>query len=341
MKQNALFHTLVALTILSSFSACKKSSSTEPTSPEPDLKGRIVYWSGGNLFLLDLQARDLQPIQLTHQIEVLFPVVSVDGAWVAFQGIVPGRSSDIYVMRSDGSGLIDVTNTTGVSEIDPSWSPDGQRIVYDHASAPSSIWTISVDGSGSHVLVGDTTRSYGWPRWSPSRDEVIFQSIKRFSNDRVQIHRVNGDGTGEVTLTSGNRNVYYAEWSPDGNWILYCGDALGLYVMDQNGMNARQVWPLGGFKIAEFSPDSRRIACMAEGTGDLTIIDRDGTNAVQLTQNPPNVDANYPAWSLDGAYLAFACGNGDSSDIHVVDIQRKLIARVTDMGNASFPVWVR
>ena len=72
-------------------------------------------------------------------------------------------------MNGDGTDLTRVTRN-GVGDFDPSWSPDGGRIVY--ASAPEAgnfeIYTIGADGSGPRRL----TRSRGSdrdPDWTNRR----------------------------------------------------------------------------------------------------------------------------------------------------------------------------
>ena len=39
------------------------------------------------------------------------------------------RSGDIWTMNADGSGQVNLTNTSA-PELDPAWSPDGSKIVF-------------------------------------------------------------------------------------------------------------------------------------------------------------------------------------------------------------------
>lgn len=56
---------------------------------------------------------------------------SSDGTWIVFWMIPEGEIySDIYKIRRDGSGLVNLTNTPQAHELDPAWSNRGDEIAY-------------------------------------------------------------------------------------------------------------------------------------------------------------------------------------------------------------------
>jgi WD40-like Beta Propeller Repeat len=63
-------------------------------------------------------------------------------------------TSDLYVVRSDGIGLRQLTNTPDRLELQPAWSPDGTKITFFGASAVGTpnehdaVYTMNADGSG-------------------------------------------------------------------------------------------------------------------------------------------------------------------------------------------------
>jgi Tol biopolymer transport system component len=67
----------------------------------------------------------------------------------------PGKSSNVYVVRPDGTGLVQLTHETG-GEINAgadSWSPDGTKIAYvSNKSGTYQIWTMNADGAGATQL---------------------------------------------------------------------------------------------------------------------------------------------------------------------------------------------
>jgi len=64
------------------------------------------------------------------------PVYSPDGTEIAMirrvveYGREGGESSDLYVIRADGTGLRRLTRTPGLYELYPAWDPSGERLAY-------------------------------------------------------------------------------------------------------------------------------------------------------------------------------------------------------------------
>lgn len=78
--------------------------------------------------------------------------------------------NDIYVVDSDGSALVQVTDLDGASDSGPSWSPDGRMIVFTRGS--SMIYVVAPDGTGL-TLVSDPSQypedalGASYAVWSP------------------------------------------------------------------------------------------------------------------------------------------------------------------------------
>jgi Tol biopolymer transport system component/tRNA A-37 threonylcarbamoyl transferase component Bud32 len=91
------------------------------------------------------------------------PHVSPDGATLAFNS--SGRQEDIFVIRADGSGQLQLTDDAARDRA-ARWSPDGQRVAfYSDSTGQLEIWAINRDASNLEQL----TRSPGahYPVWSP------------------------------------------------------------------------------------------------------------------------------------------------------------------------------
>jgi len=71
----------------------------------------------------------------------------------------------IFTIASDGSGERRVTGDG--SNLDPSWSPDGMKLVYCSQSAgKSAVWTCNWDGSNARQLTFGINASQ--PQWGPA-----------------------------------------------------------------------------------------------------------------------------------------------------------------------------
>jgi hypothetical protein len=102
------------------------------------------------------------------------------GDRIAFNRIAPGADHEIASIKIDGTGLTDLTNDPAHADMQPSWSPDGARLVYSGPIHPGEsvggdLWTMNADGSNQQPLHHQTTYSDGgWPAWSPDGTTIAF-----------------------------------------------------------------------------------------------------------------------------------------------------------------------
>jgi Tol biopolymer transport system component len=99
---------------------------------------------------------------------------------IAFSfGSVPGKSTaplqrDIYVVAPDGTGLTTIGKTQA-DEFDPSWSPDGQWLVYISATkySPAAVGTITfAKADGSCIVPALSSERLSGVDWSPDGDQL-------------------------------------------------------------------------------------------------------------------------------------------------------------------------
>ncbi len=169
------------------------------------------------------------------------PAWSPDGAKIAFQtdrdaapGCSPRCPSDIYVMKADGTGLVNLTNNPASDEV-PAWSPDGTKIAFrTDRDGALEIYVMNADGTGLNNLTSNPAFD-GTPAWSPDGTKIAFSTDR---DGNLEIYVMNADGTGLNTLTSNPASDISLAWSPDGAKIAFSTDRDGnleIYVMDAVG----------------------------------------------------------------------------------------------------------
>src|SRR5205807_1587908 len=192
----------------------------------------------------------------------------------------------------------------------PDVSPDGKRVVFvSNRSGRPNIWSMRSDGGEPKNLTRDQGDN-GSPAWSPDGERIAFQSSR--IDGLMRIFLMNADGSGQHALGSGSGER--PAWSPDGNWIAYQGtrhDVGGIYVFDiATGSERPLTDPATPCLAPASSPDGKKILHAREtrpSTSQLFLMDSDGGNVQQLTHSA-SLTAEAPAWSPDGARIAFNGG---------------------------------
>src|SRR4029079_13516389 len=126
---------------------------------------------------------------------------------------------ELYAVTADGSGQIDLTNTSWAHEFQPDWSRDGTKIAF--VSRPPlhllsrEIFRMNADGSGQTDLTNDPWMDDVEPSWSPGGDRILFASRPTPAppNTWFHIYVMNADGSGRTRLTSGRVDDRDPHWS--------------------------------------------------------------------------------------------------------------------------------
>jgi TolB protein len=244
--------------------------------------------------------------------------------------------TDLFLVRADGSGLRNLTNSPETYETDAAWSPDGTRIAF---SDGRTIWVIGLDGSLTR-LTAEAGGIEEDPAWSPDGTRIAFTRQEAEGAFR-DIAVMNADGTGLTVLTGGETDDFGPTWSPDGGWIAFArgddetyGD---IWKIRADGTDATRLTSIGGAVRPAWSPDGQTIAFDVEPR--IWVVGPDGSDAHPITDPEGEGRAGSdvaPAWSPDGTRIAFVTGNdiwvvsADGSDARPV---------VTGPANDYSPAW--
>ena len=162
----------------------------------------------------------------------------------------PNGDRIVFSARRGGAEEIYVINVDGSGEArltegsDPDWSPDGQRIVFVR---DGRICIMNADASNQRVLTPTECSEDYDPVWSPDGSRLAFVRY-----DDVWI--MNADGTDQTRLTNTPLREGDPTWSPDGSRIAFAetADVLQIYTMAPDGSNVTTVTSLD---YAARSPD--------------------------------------------------------------------------------------
>jgi TolB protein len=202
----------------------------------------------------------------------LYPRVSPDGDEIAFLSnrVTADDTTDLFVMRSDGSDPRRLTSGGGI--VSHEWSPDGELLAYTtDDEAPATIRIVRRDGSGDRELVEGSWPSWspdgqrilftvgeffeepqslaivavegGVPEpvplgldnasesaWSPAGDRIAFMhnpaGYAGSSGDwDEEIYVANVDGSGLVRVSKRPGNDHWPPaWSSDARCLVWQGD---------------------------------------------------------------------------------------------------------------------
>lgn len=276
---------------------------------------------------------------------------------VFYSSAAPGLRSQIYSIKPDGTGQINLSDDPHNWYLYPSWSADGTGIIY---SADDRLWVMNSDGSNRVQLTFAGAGRLSGPVWSPDGKSIAFVHDGN-GFQAAAIYLMNSDGSDVRWLTnigphdsSGWVWNYGLHWSPDGRKIVFTrveqdGGRLNLYSINRDGsgevalteamdleFNINPAWSPDGSKIAFCAPTGSTNL----GRIDIFVMNADGSNRQQITDL--SAYAMDPSWSPDGRQLAFTANAGGDApfDIHVMNADGTNIIRVTQNAFDSLaPRW--
>jgi TolB protein len=140
-----------------------------------------------------------------------------------------------------------ITNSPGMIDDDPDWSPDGQKIVFTshpvtddpRFSNQAELYVMDANGSGLQQLTHNNYEERA-PAWSPDGSRIVYSCRIGDGTNPFRICVINADGTGFQQLTNESDSIsdLTATWSPDGEQILFHRrvppDGQQLFVMTEN-----------------------------------------------------------------------------------------------------------
>ena len=113
-----------------------------------------------------------------------------------------------------------------------------------------------------------------------------------------------------------------------------------IYSISPNGSGMTKLTQNGDAWSPAWSPDGRvAYEDWSDGDGEIKVMDADGSNVVQLTDN--TIEDATPAWSPDGEWIAFARSDDEfpESDIYDIYKMRADGSEVTQLTDSEAQEW--
>jgi Tol biopolymer transport system component len=140
---------------------------------------------------------------------------SRDEQWVTFVSFPEGT---LWKSKTDGSQRFQLTYPPLIAVL-PSWSPDGQQIVF-YGSSPSQrskVYTISADGGTPREMMPGDSQEQSDPTWSPDGTKIAFGGNVAGGGSNIRILEVK---THQVSTLPGSEGLFAPRWSPDRRYVV-------------------------------------------------------------------------------------------------------------------------
>ncbi len=187
----------------------------------------IVFEKGGYIYSFDLKTEKTSKIpiyiaddQITGREEIVkvsekinYFDISPDGKRALF-----GARGEVFTVPAKHGNTRNLTNSSGIHEREPHWSPDGKWIAFiSDKTGRDEIYIMPQDGSEEPIQITKNGDTYKYEIvWSPDSKKIMW-SDRKFRLNYVDIETKK---VVEVAKAS-TWEIRSYSWSPDSNWIAY------------------------------------------------------------------------------------------------------------------------
>ena len=288
----------------------------------PDGK-KLVFVSARDgdqeIYSINVDGSDLRRLTFSPGLDA-HPSYSPDGTQILWGSIRENENGDAYLMNTDGSNVVKVTNWDKSNEtVEPgSWSPDGTKIVfYTDRNGKDDIYVMSAETVRPRISLSDKGNDLLQPSISPDGGSIVYSASSGDLSGELRTFDI-ASGKSKL-LKKTELSQVQGNWSPDGDWILFTDRPNGnseIFRIKKDGTNLENLTNDPSQDMSpSFSPDGTKIVFLSyrddpHHVPRLFIMNADGTDQRPLT--PRKGWEADPTWTPDGKEIVFSCDREDS-----------------------------
>jgi len=191
----------------------------------------IVFEAGGDLYLMDLASEQTRQVSVdvitdqtsikphTENVSSLIQNASIspEGNRALFQA-----RGDIFSVPAENGYIQNLTQSSGVADRFPAWSPDGKYVAYWNDKTGEYELVLQNVGSGETQTVTSTGKKFKYNLyWSPDSKKLVYvnnaMDIRMYNVDSKSLTDIDKG----LWMYQGQLDNFSVSWSADSKWVAY------------------------------------------------------------------------------------------------------------------------
>jgi len=263
-----------------------------------------------------IQPEEKEPTEVEPEKEAEPTIVGVSPGQILHNGIHTSQSRDLWVINTDGTGLMQLIN----KYVPAKWSPNGEKIVYLYSNR---LFSMNPDASAKREMrQGD--KAITMFDWSSDSKYVLFEE---------------GNGIGVEHMSNGLDLILTGEkvdQQPEGKSPTYSEkDTIAfisenkIYKVDVNGDNTEEWLDLSSPSLLKASPNGLMLAFSDAGSFYIVPNEKATTDRTKVASS----EAKNAEWSPDSKKIAYKTGSGK---FYIYNVETKVTSTVDKNSQDNF-----